>query len=178
MADFHTPDDFQEDLAPKSKSQRKRDMQALQDLGKQLSELRPDQLAQIPLDDDLRYALEQLQQIKSHEARRRQLQYLGKLMRGADTTAITQALAGLQAGSVENTRRLHLAEKWRDRLSSDGDTAVTDFLSHYPAAEAQHLRNLVRNARQDLEKGQNRGHGRKLFRHIRTLIDDAEQSAQ
>lgn len=177
MPHSHTTDDAQDDSLPKSKSQRKRDMLAFQDLGKQLSELRSDQLNQIPMDEDLRHALSELQQIKSHEARRRQLQYVGKLMRGIDTAAITQALAALQAGSVENTRRLHLAEKWRDRLSTEGDSAVTDFMAHYPTAEAQHLRNLVRNARQDLEKGQNRGNGRKLFRHIRTLIDDTEPAS-
>ena len=161
----------------KSKSQRKREMLELQALGKSLSELSADQLSRIPLDDALRKALIELQRIQSHEARRRQLQYLGKLMRTVDTAPIRHALAGVQSGHQENTRRLHLAESWRERLVAEGDTAVTLFMARFPEAEAQHLRNLVRNARRDQEQDKNRGHGRKLFRYLRALIDAAELSA-
>lgn len=167
----------EQDPEYKSKSQRKREMLELQDLGKALSELNSDQLSRIPLDDPLRKALDELQRIHSHEARRRQLQYLGKLMRTVDTAAIRHALAGVQSGNQENTRRLHLAESWRERLVAEGDSAVTPLMERFPGAEAQHLRNLVRNARRDQEQGRNRGHGRKLFRYLRTLIDAAEMSA-
>jgi len=172
--DSHPPES---DNEPKSKSQRKREMLELQDLGHTLSELRPDQLNGIPMDDSLRQALDELKAIRSHEARRRQLQYVGKLMRGIDTAPIRQALAGVQTGNVENTRRLHLAEKWRERLIGEGDAAVTDFMALFPAAEAQHLRNLARNARRDLDQAKNRGNGRKLFRYIRELVDSARSEA-
>ncbi len=171
--DTHLPEP---DNEPKSKSQRKREMLELQDLGRTLSELRPDQLSSIPMDDSLRQALHELKAIRSHEAHRRQLQYVGKLMRSIETGPIRQALAGVQTGNVENTRRLHLAEKWRERLIGEGDAAVTDFMALFPAAEAQHLRNLVRNARRDLDQQKNRGNGRKLFRYIRELVDDARTS--
>lgn len=166
----HDYDDDDELL--KSKSQLKREMHALQDVGKHLMELRPDHLAGLPMSDTLRAAIDESRRIRQNEARRRHLQYVGKIMRLEDQLdELLRAVAALDAGSEEHTRRLHLAERWRDRLINEGDDAVTRFLEYCPHAEVQHLRNLVRNARRDAAKGTNTGNSRKLFRYLRECID-------
>lgn len=158
----------------KSKSQVKREMQHLQDLGKRLGDLEPHQLAPLPISERLRSALDELKRIRQHEARRRHMQYIGKLMRSEDFETLEKALEGYSAGSQENTRRLHLAEHWRERLIAEGDRAMAEFLEQVPGGDVQHLRNLVRNAQRDLAKQKNTGQARKLFREIRELIDQAE----
>lgn len=161
----------------KSKSQLKREMHALQDIGKHLMELRPDQVAGLPMSDTLRNAIEESRRIRQNEARRRHLQYIGKVIRQEEQLEeLIRAVAAFDAGSEEHTRRLHLAERWRDRLINDGDNAVTEFLEYCPNADVQHLRNLVRNARRDAAKEtQAGGHFRKLFRYLRECIDQQSQ---
>ncbi len=171
MNDDHEQD-YNDDELLKSKSQLKREMHALQDLGKHLMDLRPDQIASLPMSDTLRTAIDESRRIRQNEARRRHLQYIGKVIRQEEQLEeLTRAVAAFDAGSQEHTRRLHLAERWRDRLISEGDDAVTEFLNYCPDAEVQHLRNLVRNARRDAAKDVNTGHFRKLFRYLRECID-------
>ncbi|WP_097460097.1 ribosome biogenesis factor YjgA [Mangrovitalea sediminis] len=158
----------------KSKSQLKREMQQLQELGKKLGELDTHQLEPLPISDRLRSALDEFKRIRQHEARRRHLQYIGKLMRSEDYEVLEKAVEGYSAGSQENTRRLHLAEHWRERLIAEGDSAMADFMEQVPGGDVQHLRNLIRNARKDAALQKNTGHARKLFREIRDLIDQAE----
>ncbi len=102
----------------------------------------------------------------NREARRRQLQYLGKLMRKIDAAPIEAALQKFDQSSAENTARMHLLEKWRDRLIAEGD-ALTEFLNSYPGGDVQHLRQLIRNA-----KSEKSGANRALFRYIREHIPD------
>ncbi|MAL97981.1 MAG: hypothetical protein CL583_05970 [Alteromonadaceae bacterium] len=166
-------EDFSEDPDFKSKSQLKREMHALQKLAGELIALKPGQVAEIPMSDTLRHAIEESWRISQNEAKRRHMQYLGKLMRYEDVEQLQRAIDGFNAGSEENTRRLHMAERWRERLI-DEDTAVTDFIAEYPAADAQHLRNLVRNSRRDVSLERNSGQPRKLFRYLRELIDQAD----
>lgn len=166
-------DSLYEDPDFKSKSQLKREMHALQKLAGELIALKPGQVAEVPMSDTLRGAIEESWRISQNEAKRRHMQYLGKLMRYEDTDQLQRAVDGFNAGSEENTRRLHIAERWRERLIKD-DTAVTDFIAEYPAAEAQHLRNLVRNTRKELALERHTGQPRKLFRYLRELIDQAE----
>ena len=92
-----------------------------------------------------------------------------------DPEAVSRAIDAFHAGSEEHTRRHHLAERWRDRMISEGDKVVGEFIDYCPSADVQHLRNLVRNARKEVEKGKNTGQARKLFRALREWIDDAEQ---
>ncbi|WP_166264314.1 ribosome biogenesis factor YjgA [Marinobacter caseinilyticus] len=174
MNDQQSDDQFEDELG-KSKSQLKREMHALQDLGKHIMELRADQLIALPMSDRLRHAIEESQRIRQREARRRHLQYLGKVIRLEENIdELLRAVEAVNAGSHEHTRRLHLAERWRDRFIAEGDTAVGEFLDYCPSAEVQHLRNLVRNARRDAEKGTNTGHSTKLFRYLRERIDQDE----
>ena len=162
----------------KSKSQLKREMHALQDLGKRMLDLGDDQLATLPISETLKNAILESRRIRQHEARRRHLQYVGKVIRNEeDPEAIQRAVEAFDAGSEEHTRRHHLAERWRDRLIEEGNAAVAGFVDQCPTADVQHLRNLLRNAQKDVKSGTNTGHSRKLFRYLRECIDDAERSS-
>ncbi|OEY65208.1 ribosome biogenesis factor YjgA [Marinobacter sp. X15-166B] len=175
MTDHHPEPDAEHDYGP-SKSQLKREMHALQDLGKRMLALSKSQLDTLPISDRLKRALEESARIKQHEARRRHLQYIGKIIRSEDDIdALTTAIDAFNVGSEEHTRRLHIAEHWRERLLNEGNAAVNAFLQHCPEADVQHLRNLARNARRDLQKPQATGHSRKLFRYLRECLDDARQ---
>jgi len=158
-----------------SKSQLKREMHALQDLGKRMLDLTNDKLETLPISDSLRAAIEESRRIRQNEAKRRHLQYIGKIIRQEDDPeALKKAIDAFDAGSEEHTRRHHLAERWRDRMIAGGDSVVGEFFSYCPGADMQHLRNLARNARKDVEKQKNTGQARKLFRYLRECIDDAE----
>lgn len=172
MNEQHPNDQSDDDELGKSKSQLKREMHALQELGKHIMELRGDQVAALPMSDRLRAAIAESKRIRQNEARRRHLQYVGKIIRlEDDPDALIKAVQACDAGSQEHTRRLHLAERWRDRLIAEGDAAVTEFIDYCPSAEAQHLRNLTRNARRDAQKESNTGQSTKLFRYLRECID-------
>ena len=174
MTDY-SEDELHEYLGP-SKSQVKRDMQALQDVGKRMLDLSDEQLDALPISDTLRAAIVESRRIPKHEARRRHLHYIGKVLRSEDDPqAIERGLDAFISGSEEHTRRHHLAERWRDRMIAEGDSVVGDFIEYCPVADVQHLRNLVRNARKEVEKQKNTGQARKLFRALREWIDEAEQ---
>jgi ribosome-associated protein len=170
---MHDPDDDELPERP-SKSQRKRDMHRLQDLGARLAALRPDQWTQLPMDAGLRQALEELRRIRSREAHRRQLQFIGRLMRNADAEALETALARLQSGSIAQTRLLHTLEQWRDRLIEEGDPAVAELVAEHPQALAQELRQLIRNARRERELDKPPAAARKLFRYLRETLAEGE----
>ncbi len=165
-----------EDYLGPSKSQLKREMHALQELGKRMLDLSDEQLASLTISDPLKAAIVESRRITQREARRRHLQYIGKIIRQEDDPeAVSRAIDAFHAGSDEHTRRHHLAERWRDRMITEGDKVVGEFIDYCPSADVQHLRNLVRNARKDVEKEKNTGQSRKLFRALREWIDDAEQ---
>lgn len=160
-----------------SKSQLKREMQALQDLGKRMLDLSNDQLDTLPISGTLRAAIEESRRIRQNEAKRRHLQYIGKVIRQEDDPdALSRQIDAFYSGSEEHTRRHHLAERWRDRMIEEGDSAVGEFLNYCATADIQHLRNLARNAKRDADKEKNTGQPRKLFRYLRECIDDAESS--
>lgn len=170
------PED-EEDLV-KSKSQLKREMHSLQDLGKRMLDLRDEQLSGLSMSETLRNAIVESRRIRQHEARRRHLQYVGKVLRNEqDPEALRRAVEAFDAGSEEHTRRHHLAERWRDHLIAEGNTAVAGFVEQCPATDVQHLRNLVRNAQKDAKVEKNTGHGKKLFRYLRECIDESELSS-
>lgn len=161
------PMDITGDLEPPSKSQRKREMTALQELGEKLVELAPDTLKKLPLDEALLDCLLEAQRITQREARRRQLQRVGKLMRSVDAEAIQLAYDNLQSGSQEATRRLHTLERWRDRLLGEGDAAIGEALAAFPGVEAQVLRQYVREARREQASQKPPAAARKLFQYLR-----------
>lgn len=170
----HTDDQLPEYSGP-SKSQLKRDMHALQNLGKRMLDLNDDQLASLTISDTLQRAIMESRRINQREAKRRHLQYIGKVIRQeADPEALSRAIDAFHAGSEEHTHRHHLAERWRDRMIADGDKVVGEFIGYCPLADVQHLRNLVRNARKEVASQKNTGQARKLFRALRAWVDEAE----
>lgn len=166
-------DDHDTELEPEyvSKSQLKRDAAALQQIGEELVKLREAQLDKIPLPDFLREAVDSARRITSHGARRRQLQYIGRLMREVDPAPIRQALDTLQGTGREAAAQFHRLERWREELIAKGDTALGELLDAYPQADSQHLRQLIRNARREQEHGTPKGAGRALFRYLRELTE-------
>ncbi len=172
----HDDPSFEEDLGP-SKSQIKREMHALQEIGKRICELNKKQLADMPISETMREAVREWDRIGKHEAKRRHLQYVGKVMRTEDIDAIQEALDLLDPNSEVYTRILHQQEKWRERLITEGNDALTQFIDAFPAAELQHLRQLIRNAakeKQDIEAGKakqssGKSASRKLFLYIKSM---------
>lgn len=177
-----------------SKTDLKRHSEHLQHLGEQLLTLRKGLLNKLQLSDQLLDALTEAKRITNFEGKRRQMQYIGKLMRklDADTVAAIEAALDVQhQGSAKDTLRLHQAEQWRDRLIAD-DNALTDWLAQAPNTDVQHLRTLVRQARKDASAtptppesaGAAPRHGknyREIFQLVRTHLDavaQAEQDAQ
>lgn len=151
-----------------SKSQRKRDMTALQELGEKLAALAPDALKKMPLDEHLLDTLLQAQKMVQREARRRHLQLVGKLMRVADVAAIQAAYDALQSGSLEATRSLHELEQWRARLLQGDDKAVVgEALRVFPGMEAQQLRQLIRDAQREAALSRPPIAARKLFQYLK-----------
>lgn len=157
---------------PKSKSQRKREVNALQDLGTALEALPKDKLAKVPLPDTLADALREAKRITSHEGKRRQMQYIGKLMRALtedEVEAIRRVLATFVGASKAETARLHAIERWRDRLIA-GDDAVTEFIAAHPDTDVQALRTLVRNARKEAQQAKPPKSSRELFQMVKQAL--------
>lgn len=166
-----------------SKSQMKRDMLALQDLGKQLVDLAPSQLKQLPLSEKLYDAIILAQRTTSREGLRRQVHYVGKLMRATDAPTIRAQLDLWENGSREQTREMHRLESLRDLLLRDDD-ALTSLLQKYPVADVQYLRTLIRAGRKEAQANENlnpgqepqRKHYRALFQAIKSLASGQSQA--
>jgi ribosome-associated protein len=153
-----------------SKTRRKLDMHALQALGASLVELGPGQLAAIEMPEALREAVLAAKRIASREARRRQLQYIGRLMRDVDPAPIRAKLDAWRGQSRDATAALHRVERWRERLLAEED-ALTELASQFPAADLQRLRTLVRNARDEQAGAKPPRAFRELFRAIKAVVE-------
>ena len=140
-------DDGDESSRP-SKTQLKEQSHALQKLGLEVADLSAERLAATPIPESLRDAILELRRTKSHEGRRRQLQYVGKLMRNADEAMLREAVASATVGSAKDTLVLHDTERWRADLVA-GDDAMTQWMLDHPETDTQQLRSLVRQARKD-----------------------------
>lgn len=156
-------------MEPDSKSQRKRAMLALQALGERLVGLPPQQLARMPLPDDLRDAVDAARAITARGGRKRQLQYIGKLMRTVDPAPIRAALEQLDGVDRAEKALLHEAEAWRERLLEGGDAALAALYDAYPSVDRQHLRRLVRDAVAERAAGGPPQHQRTLYRALHAL---------
>ena len=143
-------------------------MHARQALGEQLTRLSAAQLARIPLDEPLREAIADYQRFTSREARRRQLQFIGRLMRAVDRDAIEQAWQLTQAGSEASKKIQHKLERWRDRLLAEGDDAINAWLVEHPDGDRQLLRQLVRDARREIQLDKSPALRRKLFQSLKS----------
>jgi ribosome-associated protein len=165
-------DDNFEQLPP-SKSALKRQMTALQKLGETLVELSDKELARMPIEDErVREVIHEARGIRSHSARRRHLQYLGKLMRDIDPTPIEAALEALHQRRRGDAAAFHQLEQWRERLLREGDPAVQALLEAFPAGDRQLLRQLLRQHRREVETGKPPAASRKLFRYLRELTEE------
>jgi ribosome-associated protein len=156
-----------------SRSALKRASQEVQDLGLELARLPADRLAAIDMPERLREAIETYRRTRTHEGRRRQLQFVGRLMRDADEAALREALAAAQLGPARAAFVLHEAERWRTELIADDD-ALERWLAAHPDTDLQRLRSLVRAARRDtadLAPGQRQPRScRELFRFLEPMI--------
>ena len=151
-----------------SRTQKKQQMHDLQALGEELAALPEDRLAKLKIEDRLRDAIAEMKRVRSFEGRRRQLQYIGKLMKFEDPVPLREAVASFRVGSASDTLALHQAEYWRDELLA-GDDALKKWVEEYPATDIQQLRSLVRSARKEkLEPGERHGRAyRDLFRLVK-----------
>ncbi len=165
-----TDDDIPADVIP-SKTQRKKDMHALQRIGEELVELDPKKLAELALPEILNDAIVLARSMQKHGARRRQLQYVGRLMREIDAQPIQQMLAMWHQPSVQQTARLHLLERWRERLLSD-EQALTEFAQQYPHADLQHLRSLIRSAIKEKAAEKPPKSFRLLFQALQSVVPE------
>ena len=149
-------------------------MQDLQELGEAVAALPSDRLDKLKIDERLRDAIDELRRTRSFEGKRRQLQYIGKLMKAEDPAPLREAVASYRVGSATDTLALHQAEYWRDQLLA-GDDALQKWVEAYPATDIQQLRSLVRSARKEkLEPGERHGRSyRDLFRLVKEQMQGA-----
>ncbi len=160
---------------PISKTRKKKDMQALQDLGSELVELNDEQLESMQLPESLFEAVQEARRLTKHEARRRQMQYIGRLMRDIDPAPIRECLDAWKGQGREHTAQLHALERWRDELLA-GEPALARFLNEYPGADSQKLRALIRNARREQKETLPPKSYRELFRVLRDAITAQDRS--
>ncbi|MGI9292614.1 MAG: ribosome biogenesis factor YjgA, partial [Pseudomonadales bacterium] len=154
---------------PKSKSQRKREVLALQALGETLVDLPANDLATIPMPAELEEAVMEARGMHQREAKRRHLQYIGKLMRELDAEPIEVALQKIRRGNQAAARRHVELEKLRDSLLNDGAVASEKLFSVCPEIDRQLVRQLVRNAAKEQQLSKPAVSARKLFRYLRDL---------
>lgn len=152
-----------------SKTQRKKQMLALQHIGEILVKLPAVQLAKVPMDERLADAIHHARTLKTHEAVRRQMQFIGRIMRDTDIAPLEAALDKIQVKDQTSKSQFHQLERWRDKLIAQGDAVLPDFLLKYPQADTQQLRQFIRNAQHDEKVGKNSGASTALFRYLKTL---------
>lgn len=156
-----------------SKSARKRQMAALQKLGESLLDLPSAPLAELPLSEKLREALALAKTLKQGEGRRRQLQYIGKLMRTEAAEPIAAALAGREDQDRLFRQRFQRLEQLRDNLlAAAGDLVLNEVLREHRELDAQQLRQLIRQGRKEAAEGRPPTAQRKLFRYLRDNLHD------
>jgi ribosome-associated protein len=162
--------DFEEAEHLVSKSQRKRESTALQGLGKELFELSRDQLKKMNLPEKLLDALLEAKRLTSHEGIRRQMQYIGKVMRDVEVEPIDQQLAVIRGESNIAKAAFHAMETWRTRLI-ESDPALNEWLVLHPDTDVQQIRQLIRNARKEAAESKPPKSSRALFKLIRDLSE-------
>jgi len=154
-----------------SRTKKKREVEELQKLGATLIELPAVQLDALGLPAALLAAVREAQRITSHEARRRQVQFIGKVMRRIDPEPVRAAVAAIAGQSAVARARQKRLEQWRGRLIAD-DAALTAFAGEHAGADLQELRTLIRNARKEIAQGKPPRAQRELFRVLRDFPHD------
>ncbi|KFA59379.1 hypothetical protein A9G34_00745 [Gilliamella sp. Choc4-2] len=160
--------DIEDEIIYVSKSEIKRDAEALKKLGVELVNLSKNEIDKIPLDEDLRYSIELAKKIKK-EGYRRQIQYIGKLLRNRDIEPITQALDKLKNRHNQQVAMFHKIEKLRDDLIETGDAEI--IIGLFPTADRQQLRALARAAKKEKEANKTQKVAKQIFQYLRDLSD-------
>lgn len=163
--------EFEQEYERPSKSQLKREMTALQKLGQELVEQPRDRVKRVPMPEDVRDAILECQQIKDHEGRRRQMQYVGKKMRTLDEdeiAAIQKTLDSWKGLSKSDTAAMHALERRREKLLTDPE-ALTALLEENPELDVQHLRTLIRNARKEQAENKPPKAYREIFQILKQI---------
>lgn len=173
MRNIHRPakpgrETVEHDADLPSKSARKAEMQALQDLGERLIGLPAERLKRVPLPDHLREAVLDARRFTAHEAIRRQRQYVGKLMRDIDPEPIAAAIAAFDGDSAEDTARLHRRERLRDQLIED-EGVLTELARRFPHANVQLIRQLRRNVIKERQENKPAKSYRLLYQELKAL---------
>ncbi|MGF6294016.1 ribosome-associated protein [Paraburkholderia youngii] len=161
-----------------SKSQVKREMQALQDLGAALVALPKDALKRMPMPEKLDEAVREARRITDHEGKRRQIQYVGRVMRSLldpETAALRTALDTYNGVNKTETAKLHWIERTREKLLAD-DAALTEFIRQHPAADPQQGRTLIRNARKEAQQSKPPRYFRELFQWIKNAASAGDET--
>ena len=163
-------DNDEEQIEWVSKTQLKRDSKALQDLGKKLTQFNPEQLAKIPLDDELQDAIRLAHKIANKRgALKRHYQYIGKLLRKLDAEPIEQAVHALEQVDAQQRQQFKQIEQWRDRILAEGDPAIQALCAEHSQVDRQQLRQLWRNHQQAAEP-QKIKFARQLFKELRAYL--------
>ena len=162
-------DEADDEGLPPSKTRRKHEMHALQDLGEALVALDARRLQKLDLPERLVDAIVQARGIRAHEGRRRQIQYIGKLMRTIDPEPVQAALEDWAKGPKEDNARFAVLERWRDRLLAE-PTALNEFVGTYPQADRRHLESLIHDANLERTRGGPPHRYRELFRQLKAVV--------
>ncbi|BCB25560.1 UPF0307 protein [Sulfurimicrobium lacus] len=163
------PDSEMQEDEEISRSQRKRDVEALQEIGERLVTLNASRLAQLDIPDNLRDAVREAKRLTANGAIRRQKQYIGKLMRNVDPAPILAKFQEWDGKSREQAAKFHELERWRDRLLAD-DKLISELILAHPRADVQRLRTLIRNANKEQAAGRPPKSSRELFKELRQLM--------
>jgi ribosome-associated protein len=172
-------DEFEPEYDRPSKSELKRQSNELQKLGEQLIDAPRDRVKRVQMPENVRDAILVCQTITNHEGRRRQLQYVGKMMRTLDeeeVAVIQRTIESWKGASKAETASLHALERRRDKLLAD-DKALTQLLEEHPQLEAQHLRTLIRNARKEQAENKPPKAYREIFQILKDLAKPAKAAA-
>ena len=154
-----------------SKSQKKRDCEALQSVSDKLLELKPEELALLDLPDELEDALQEAHRIHSNSALKRQRQYLGKIMRNCDSSKIVKQLNAVIHRHDTNTAQFRKIERWRDRLVDNDKAVLGEIIRELPDLDRHHVHNLVRQAAKEASAVKPPAASRKLFKYLRELAE-------
>jgi ribosome-associated protein len=167
-------DSHENNESEKSKSQLKRESANLQKLGERLLELKDDQLSKLE-DSRLVEAVIIARNLKSGKARKRQIQFIGKLMRNADVEAVSALLDHYDSQSIAAKQSHHKIERWREALLAGNNTVLDEIFSECSQMDRQHLMQLTRQAKRELTTGaSSHSQSRKLFRYLREILDNTD----
>lgn len=169
-----TEDDLNWETGRPNKSKLRREALAITELGRQLVEMSDEQRQQLPLSAQLQDAIQTARQIrKNSPGLKRQIQFIGKLIRQGNTEELLQTLAQQAQSHTLQQQRFHQLEQWRDRLIEEGDTAINRFIEAYPNAERQPLRQFIRQAQRQAEQNKPPAAKRELFKYLRECLEQA-----